>query len=886
MEALIVLFVLGLVAVLAVAPILAIVALVRVGRVSRELAETQRSLAFLERMVRSRGAAAAPQPGEAAPVPTPQPAAVPTPAAAPEPVERVTAPAPAEPARAAGKPAAAEAPPAEPPPAEAADTAGAPEAARTEPLPPLRPSRPEAPPLRLARTSPPPSLDFASDLGPKLLVAAGGLAVVVFLGFFVRYAWENDWVGPTGRVLSGAVFSLGLVAAGLRLMHREYRPLGQGLAAAGLSGLYITAFAAHSVYDLLPRSAAAVFMVVVTACAVALADRLDARLLATLAWVGGYLTPVVLSTGEDRAESLLVYLLLLGSGAVWLDRRKTWAETLPLSLLGSAVLSTGWCAQHFRPERFWVAAVGLVLLTALFALGSAAKERKVSMGLVAILAVFGLSALATGADRPEVVMVLCVLLAAALLRFSNLGLVGAVLLAPFVLAVPFVFWAGSHYRPEAFGVAAAWVMAGSLVLALLARGEDDEPSAAVAPAIALLGGGTASIGLAAASNRPLALLALLLAQAGLAVLVRRRWGWSEAAGSALAGLAVWAWFARYFEREQASEALVLACTVAGVYFLVASTRGLARHEPLSLAGAATHVLAAALAWGALYHVLDLTAPSLPGFAAVLLGAIHLAVGLAARSRGDGLATRVTLGLAAGFLTIAIPVQLGLHGITLAWAIEGLVLLWLGSRESSWLARGFGYGVLVLAVGRLFVRHLPLHGDAFVPVVNPAFGAWLAVIVSLAVAWALSRRQGSFRHTIDQAASLLLLPTAIVLLFALLTMETQSAFAQRAREAVAANDAAAARAAALQGDLAVSVLWTLFATGLLAAGLGMRSRGLFYAAYALFAITAGKVVLVALATLPTLYRMLSFLALGVLLLAGAWLNLRFRERLAAPEEAAP
>jgi uncharacterized membrane protein len=40
----------------------------------------------------------------------------------------------------------------------------------------------------------------------------------------------------------------------------------------------------------------------------------------------------------------------------------------------------------------------------------------------------------------------------------------------------------------------------------------------------------------------------------------------------------------------------------------------------------------------------------------------------------------------------------------------------------------------------------------------------------------------------------------------------------------------------------------------------------------------------LATLPTLYRMLSFLALGVLLLAGAWLNLRLRERLAAPPAA--
>jgi uncharacterized membrane protein len=65
-----------------------------------------------------------------------------------------------------------------------------------------------------------------------------------------------------------------------------------------------------------------------------------------------------------------------------------------------------------------------------------------------------------------------------------------------------------------------------------------------------------------------------------------------------------------------------------------------------------------------------------------------------------------------------------------------------------------------------------------------------------------------------------------------------------------------------------VLWTLFATGMLAGGLALRSRPLFYSAYALFAATAVKVVAVDLATLATLYRMLSFLALALLLMAGA------------------
>ena len=85
-------------------------------------------------------------------------------------------------------------------------------------------------------------------------------------------------------------------------------------------------------------------------------------------------------------------------------------------------------------------------------------------------------------------------------------------------------------------------------------------------------------------------------------------------------------------------------------------------------------------------------------------------------------------------------------------------------------------------------------------------------------------------------------------------------------------------ARLAGQLALSVLWTVFATAMLAGGLALRSRPLFYSAYALFAATAVKVVAVDLATLGAVYRMLSFLALALLLTAGAYLNLRFRERL--------
>jgi uncharacterized membrane protein len=126
--------------------------------------------------------------------------------------------------------------------------------------------------------------------------------------------------------------------------------------------------------------------------------------------------------------------------------------------------------------------------------------------------------------------------------------------------------------------------------------------------------------------------------------------------------------------------------------------------------------------------------------------------------------------------------------------------------------------------------------------------------------------------------------ALALLFGVLTSETSGTFAQQAARADRAGDVLAAQDARRVGGLAVSVLWTVFATGLLAAGLALRSHPLFYSAYALFALTSGKVVFWDLQSFSIPYRMLSFLALALLLTAGAYLNLRFRERLARQEPA--
>jgi hypothetical protein len=186
-------------------------------------------------------------------------------------------------------------------------------------------------------------------------------------------------------------------------------------------------------------------------------------------------------------------------------------------------------------------------------------------------------------------------------------------------------------------------------------------------------------------------------------------------------------------------------------------------------------------------------------------------------------------------------------------------------------------VLTLAAVRLLARHTPWTGpEAFTPVFNAGFGTWAAVIAALAGAALLARRGAAV--TADRVASVALSVGALVLLFGLLSGETANTFDQAARLAQRHGDLMAAAEARLRGRFALSLVWTLFATSLLAGGLLLRSRPLCYSGYGLFAVTAAKVVLLDTATLQPLHRMFSFLALGLLLSAGAFLSLRYRDRL--------
>lgn len=200
-----------------------------------------------------------------------------------------------------------------------------------------------------------PPLAWEQFMGAKLFAWIGGLALFLGIGFFVKYSFDHNLISPETRVAIGFLAGAGLILGGVLMKRKENAVTAQTLCATGIVVLYAVTFACRSFYHFQFFGVLNTFalMALITGAAFLLSVKMDALVVAVLGVAGGFLTPVLLSTGQDNAVGLFGYIALLDIGLLAIAKRKHWKVLPWLGMTGTVLTQGAWIAEFFVPGGYF-----------------------------------------------------------------------------------------------------------------------------------------------------------------------------------------------------------------------------------------------------------------------------------------------------------------------------------------------------------------------------------------------------------------------------------------------------------------------------------------------------------------------------------------------------
>lgn len=216
------------------------------------------------------------------------------------------------------------------------------------PIPPLRPAMAPKPAI--------PKINWEQFLGVKGLAWISGLALFLGIAFAIQYCFQHNLIRPEIRMALGFATGFVLLAGG-GVLHRwkQYVIGAQTLCATGVVVLYAITFACRAMYhfEFFGPVPTFLLMALITTTAFFLAVRLNALVVAVLGMLGGFLTPVLLSTGQDNPLGLFGYIAILDAGLVFVALNRRWHFLTALAALGTASLQIGWAAKFFEAGKYF-----------------------------------------------------------------------------------------------------------------------------------------------------------------------------------------------------------------------------------------------------------------------------------------------------------------------------------------------------------------------------------------------------------------------------------------------------------------------------------------------------------------------------------------------------
>jgi uncharacterized membrane protein len=819
-----------------------------------------------------------------------------------------------------------------PQPAAAAESPGSPPPPSPHSAPPPPPSRPPSVPITPPPSSPPPQqIGFEERFGTRWVVWVGGVALALGGIFLVRYTIQQGLIGPGVRVMLGGLLALALVAAGEWTRRKENLSGLPGLPAANIPSIltaagttvaYATVYAAYALYGFLPPPAAFILLGIVALLTLA-AALLHGPALAGLGVIGAYLAPALVASAKPDYWALYIYIAVVTAAAFALARGRMWqwlaiaaivlsalwtfpgADVFPVAALGAHVFSAlaGFvlaatflvCGLLFGPEaapgevdRLSAFALGVYLLAAAF-LTLASQHDPTALTAFAVLTVATV-AIAWRAEAATGAVPVAAILAMAVMAHWAVLMNPSQLLWPGGPAAPAVHEPQPYEYGSHLVVAAGWAALFGIA-GFLAQGRSVR---ALAPMLWCASGVFAPLAMLVALYYRIAGLDRSLPFAGLALLLAAIYALATENLIQRDGrpgiMAAGAMFA-----TGALAALALALTFAlekgwltvGLALMAPGAAWVAQKRPLpwlrSLAAIVAAIVVARIAYEP--RIVGDELGTAPIFNWLLYGygvpAVSFWVaGWLLRQRADDLPAR-SVDAAAILFTVLLAIVEIRHYVTggdiyrpSSDFVEIALYANVGLAITIGLERVRGRtGSIVHNIGAIVVAALTLLaiacdliyvldprldntpvGGAFINLILLAYGLPAVLAITLAL---IARTTRPLSYRIVAAI------TAVTLGLFYLTLEVRRLF----HGTILSGPVSDAE------QYCYSTAWLLFGIALLAVGFVLRSQPARMLALGVIALTVAKVFIIDTASISGIYRALSVIGLGIVLLGIGWLYQR-------------
>ncbi|HWP95654.1 MAG TPA: DUF2339 domain-containing protein [Syntrophomonadaceae bacterium] len=177
-----------------------------------------------------------------------------------------------------------------------------------------------------------------SLIGKRLLNRVGIIVLFFAVAYFLKYSFDNGWIGPRGQVAIGYVIGAAFLLCGDLLIRKGYRYFAQGVSGGGIAIIYLSTVAAVSLYHLLPSYTAFLIMVLAALAGGLLANRQDALGLAFVSTLGGFMAPFLVDSHNNNIVALLSYISILDLAVLYLAYYRNWRILNALALVGTILV--------------------------------------------------------------------------------------------------------------------------------------------------------------------------------------------------------------------------------------------------------------------------------------------------------------------------------------------------------------------------------------------------------------------------------------------------------------------------------------------------------------------------------------------------------------------